>query len=211
MPHSEKIPHSIFISHTHSDQAIAHALNKIIKDLFGDHITVNYSTSKGLEGGINAGEDWFRWITEQVQAADISLILLTPASIQKPWVLWEAGAVTGVALSTGTVNLRKVRPLVYQIDSSQIPSPFQRVQTTRGDKVSEMKRFFSDMIQQGNFLTTIPEASQATEKLPTALEDYQLTIEQALLNAPLLPTEATVQEWIVRLDRNFNTKNYDAV
>ncbi|MDJ0724905.1 MAG: TIR domain-containing protein [Prochloraceae cyanobacterium] len=191
--------YSIFISHTHSDQVIAHALNQVIEALFGDHITVNYSTSKELEGGIKSGEDWFRWITERVQAADISLILLTPASIQKPWVLWEAGAVAGVALATGTANLRKVRPLVYQIDSSQIPSPFQRVQTTRGDKFSEMEVFFSDLI--ANVLTIPTEIIQATQRLQRVLQTYQQTIEQALLNAPLLPTEANVQEWIVRLDR----------
>ena len=69
------MPHSIFISHTHSDKAIVDTLNEMIKELFGDRITVNYSTSKELEGGINAGEDWFSWITHQVQEADFSLMV----------------------------------------------------------------------------------------------------------------------------------------
>lgn len=73
--------HSIFISHTHSDQVIADALQQVINELFGDRVAVKYSTNKELAGGINAGEDWFRWITDQVKSADISLILLTPASI----------------------------------------------------------------------------------------------------------------------------------
>jgi tetratricopeptide (TPR) repeat protein len=204
MPQAEKQheKHRIFISHTHSDQAIAHALNQIIDTLFGHRAAVNYSTSKALEGGIGAGEDWFRWITSQVQTADVSLILITPASIQKPWVLWEAGAVTGVALATDPDNLRKVRPLVYQVDSSQVPSPFQRVQTTRGDKQPEMEKFLTDLIRDVfQTSTDINDIIRATQKLPDVLSTYRRTIEQALLNAPLLPTEATVQEWILRFDR----------
>lgn len=57
------------------------------------------------------------------------------------------------------------------------------------------------MIDNDGFLTDIHEATKATRKLPPTMEKYQTSIEQALLNAPLLPTEANVQEWIVRFDR----------
>jgi hypothetical protein len=85
----------VFISHTHADAEIAHALSDAIEGVFGDQIITSYSTKKELEGGIKPGEDWFRWIVERVSAANIAVILLTPTSIQKPWVLWEAGAVYG--------------------------------------------------------------------------------------------------------------------
>ena len=58
---------SIFISHTHTDQAIAHAIRNAVQSLFGDAVAVRYSTNKELDGGIKPGEDWFRWIGQQVR------------------------------------------------------------------------------------------------------------------------------------------------
>ncbi|MGK7865536.1 hypothetical protein, partial [Falsiroseomonas sp. E2-1-a4] len=73
---------SVFISHTHSDHGIAHAIRNAVQALFGDAVTVRYSTNKELEGGIKPGEDLFRWIGQQVREAKVAFILLTPASVQ---------------------------------------------------------------------------------------------------------------------------------
>src|SRR5690348_16599980 len=104
---------SIFISHTHTDQAIADAFRGAMRTIFGERVTVKYSTNKELEGGIKPGEDWFRWIGEQVRAAKAALILLTPSSIQKPWVLWEAGAVAGAVLASADNGARSLMPISY--------------------------------------------------------------------------------------------------
>ena len=77
----------IFISHTQADRGIADALSAAIKGVFGDLLATSYSTKKELDGGIKPGEEWFRWIVERVRSADVAVILLTPASTQKPWVL----------------------------------------------------------------------------------------------------------------------------
>src|ERR1700733_4876211 len=81
----------IFIDHTHYDHAIAKALDDV-KGLFADRVTMAYLSSK--EGnGIPAGQNWIRWITEQVHNSSVALALLRPASIHKPWVLWGKGTV----------------------------------------------------------------------------------------------------------------------
>jgi len=54
------------------------------------------------------------WIVDEVRHCDFALILLTPASTQKPWIVWEAGAVHGAA-ATLTEAPRKVRPLLFQV------------------------------------------------------------------------------------------------
>src|SRR6266540_7004141 len=114
----------VFVSHTHGDEGIADALDQAIKRLFGDQVTTWYSSKKELSGGIAPGEDWFRWIVERVRSADVAVILLTAASVQKPWVLWEAGAVYGAALAPGDTKSRKVRPLIFKLAGSQVPAPF---------------------------------------------------------------------------------------
>jgi len=45
----------IFISHTHADERVSKALDTLIHDLFGEKVSVNYSTNKRLEEGIAPG------------------------------------------------------------------------------------------------------------------------------------------------------------
>src|SRR5439155_1945408 len=124
----------IFVSHTHADAEIADALSGAVKQLFGDQVVTHYSTNKELEAGIKPGEDWFRWIVERVAKSDIAVILLTPPSAQKPWILWEAGAVIGAGLASPGAERRKVRPLIFKLSASQIPTPFAGIQAVDGDK-----------------------------------------------------------------------------
>ena len=114
----------IFISHTHADQALAEALQDLVKTVFDDQVLVHFSTNKELEGGIRAGQDWYRWIIDKVRECDVALILLTPASVQKPWILWESGAVYGAAEAVRPKDreVTKVRPLVYQLSPFDWPS-----------------------------------------------------------------------------------------
>jgi len=58
------------------------------------------STSRELRGGVPHGEVWFEWIGNRLRECDIAFFLITPLSKDKPWVLWEAGAAYGIALST---------------------------------------------------------------------------------------------------------------
>jgi hypothetical protein len=52
---------------------------------------------------IRHGADWFAVNIEEVQKCDSALILLTPASVREPWILWEAGAVHAYAVSSSRV------------------------------------------------------------------------------------------------------------
>lgn len=202
----------IFISHTHADKEIADAINQAVESLFGkDTVQVVYSTKKGGEAGIPHGEDWFDWIVAQVSGADVALVLLTPGSIQKPWLLWEAGAVEGVALAgqasggqaaavPGEKRPRKVRPLLFHLRSSDIPSPFHRLQMINGDKQEDVEPFLLDLIDQ--FQGTLKPARlvEAGTRLESTVKTYIESASKALLRAPLLVSEAAVQEWLVRLD-----------
>lgn len=75
----------LFISHTHADAEIAHALSEAIEGIFGDLLTTSYSTKKEVDGDgkIKPGEEWFRWIVERVRNANVAVIVLTPSSTQK--------------------------------------------------------------------------------------------------------------------------------
>jgi tetratricopeptide (TPR) repeat protein len=191
----------VFISHTHSDAEIAHALSEAIQGVFGDLVTTSYSTKKELDGGIKPGEEWFRWIVERVRTADIAVILLTPSSTQKPWVLWEAGAVYGAGIASADANARKVRPLVFKLSGSQVPSPFAGIQGVDGDEASGIERFLNDLIDDFSAKMEKNQLLKAGRMLGPAISAYLEKVEKALRDAPLLPTEAAVQEWCDRLDQ----------
>ncbi|MFJ5308116.1 TIR domain-containing protein [Streptomyces sp. NPDC088350] len=194
----------IFISHTHTDQAVADAVRDAIFDLFGrESVSVAYSTSRELGGGVRIGEDWFRWIGEQVHAATVTLVLLTPTSVQKPWVLWEAGAVYGAALTSENSTLHRVRPLAFQIGMDDIPSPLRssHAQVARGDQYEDVIQLLNEFVY--DFFNNVTEKAvviRAAQRVPDAAKTLLETVSEALRTSPLIPTEAIVNEWCARLD-----------
>ena len=187
--------HNIFVSHTHSDKAIADAFKDAVAELFGTRVTVSYSSD--LEHGPKHGEKWLEWIDAQVKNSDFTLVFLTPNSLLKPWILWEAGAVAGTTVADGRADARKVRPLIFRVPTEQIPDPFREFQLVHGDNYADMQNVFFDWL--GTMLP--PDAIARTSvRLKSTLEKYLQTLEVALDNAPLVPTEGVVQEWSLRLD-----------
>jgi len=192
----------IFISLTKQDSAIAVAIREAVRSLFGEFFEVHFSTSKETEGGIRSGEDWFQWIVQQVHECDFAMILVTPSSISKPWILWEAGAVAGAALATDGKSLRKVRPLVYQVHSDMIPSPIRdsKVQFRRGDSSEDFRGLLAEMLK--DYSTELP-AERLTDyglRLAEVLTAYIAAVKKSLLEAPAVPTQDVIEEWRLRLD-----------
>ncbi|MBV9169533.1 MAG: toll/interleukin-1 receptor domain-containing protein, partial [Chloroflexi bacterium] len=185
----------LFISHTHSDAELAGALSDAIGEIFAAQLKTTYSTNPDLEGGIKPGEEWFRWIVERVQHATIAVILITPASVQKPWVLWEAGAVYGAGIASSEQDARKVRPLLFKLSGSQVPSPFAGLQNANGDNREGIERFMLDLLQTFEAHMQGRAMLDAGIKVASTVERYLGRVDKALRDAPLLPTEATVQEW----------------
>jgi tetratricopeptide (TPR) repeat protein len=195
----------VFISHTHQDKDLATALSEAFRDLFGEQVQVRYSTAKELDAGIRPGEDWLKWIADQVRESRVALVLLTTASIQKPWILWEAGAVAGSAMSGGDGDARRVCPIIYRpVTSNLVPSPFHSMQIVYGDAQEDVRQLFESFIADFN----IPRERlfQVGRKLEGTVTKYLKAIESALLNAPLFPTEDAIQEWCLRLD-NLRAQN----
>ena len=194
--------HGIFISLTQQDTRIAEALRDTLKELFGDFLHIHFSTSKELAGGISSGEDWFQWIVDRVQQADFALILVTPSSVHKPWILWEAGAVAGAALASKKEGLRKVRPLVYQVATELIPSPIRdsKVQFRRGDNAADFKKLLQEILHDYKTELDSDRVAEFGEKISDAIKSYLAKVQVCLLNAPAVASPVVIEEWRLRLD-----------
>jgi len=192
----------VFISLTNRDAGLADALDAAIKELFDGHIETYYSTKKELAGGIPGGQDWFRWIVEQVQQCDLAFILVTPNSVQKPWIMWESGAVYGAALADHGDQVTKVRPIVYQLRSSELPSPIRdaNAQYRYGDRAADVKRLFSELLKEFQAEYSESVVTEYGKKYPDAIKTYLETVKAQLRNAAALPSHNVVEEWRHRLD-----------
>lgn len=189
----------IFVSLTKEDTPIAEALRTALKKLVGDTLTVHFSTSTEVGAGPGHGEDWFEWIVREVEECDFAFILVTPASAQKPWILWEAGAVQGAA---GREGRRKVRPILFQVTETQLPSPIResKVQFRRGDAREQVESLFKDVINEYKNDIGIDRLGEAWAGLPKVAETFLASVTQTLLRAPGVATSVAVEAWLSRLD-----------
>lgn len=181
----------LFISHTHSDEEIAKALDEAIRTLFGSVFEVEYSTKKKGDGGIPHGDHWFHWIVDQVINTDVAFVLLTPRSIQKPWITWEAGAVEGIAMAyerkadNQGFRSRKVRPLAFNFNKSNIPSPFRRIHVLNGDSKQDMKMLFHDLFELVGEMLDHKDAIKFGHMLESTIETYLERVSRAMEQTPL--------------------------
>jgi hypothetical protein len=136
---------NLFLSHSHGDHELASAIKQLIENCFPGHIEVQASSAAPSEGGIGAGRDWLHWIHNQVRGSKFTAVILTPNSVSKPWLMWEAGAVSGVSLATQKVST--IVPLVYRLSMEQVPSPLRSRQAARGEDRESIKRVL-ETVQQ---------------------------------------------------------------
>lgn len=126
----------VFVSHSSIDKALVDALRELITAAFSEDVEIKYSTASVASGGIAAGQSWLEWIHHQIRDSDLTIALLTPLSRSNPWLIWEAGAVSGLGLSRGMAI--PVVPLMYGIRQEEVPSPLGQRQAKSGSVFEDM-------------------------------------------------------------------------
>lgn len=187
------MPIRVFFSHTHADAGLVDALVKFTKDVFAADVAPSYSSSPHFDSGVPAGGEWLGWIKEQVSESQYTVVVLTAESINKPWVLWETGAVTGVSLAkedSGTV----IVPVMFGIQFDQIPQPLQSLHAIYGDRGS-VKGLFNKLNESiGKY-----EQPQLDALFDSFFGRYMERVKKRLKDRPLPLDEPTINEWLVRL------------
>lgn len=94
----------VFISHDARDAELAEAFSKLLKSVSAGMIkTFRSSDKKGTEG-IDFGEEWYKRLMEQLQTTSDVVCLFTERSLDRPWILFEAGVAKG-KLNTPVVGV----------------------------------------------------------------------------------------------------------
>ncbi len=138
----------LFLSHATSDKPLADALRALILSTFVEPVEVAYSSASVSEGGISAGQDWLEWIRTQVQDSAMAIVVVTPLSKSRPWLMWEVGALSGVALARRT-NLPIV-PLLFGMRDNEVPDPLVSRQVKSGTTPADIRDLLESIRLGGN-------------------------------------------------------------
>jgi hypothetical protein len=160
----------VFVSHSSTDKKLVDALRELVTAVFSDDVEIMYSTASVATGGIAAGQSWLEWIHQQIRDSDLTIALLTPLSRSQPWLMWEAGAVSGLGLSRGSAI--PVVPLLYGIRQEEVPSPLGQRQTKSGTEEQDIRDLLESLRLAGQL------SYRADVNLPGLIGTYLRTVRK---------------------------------
>lgn len=85
----------IFISHDSRDAELAEAFSKLLKSVSAGMLKSFRSSDKKGTEGIQFGDDWYKRLMSKLATASDVVCLLTERSLDRPWILYEAGVAKG--------------------------------------------------------------------------------------------------------------------
>src|SRR3989304_5542040 len=152
---------TLFISHATSDGEFAEAVKQEIDKVFANGINV-FSTSS--PGAIPAGNDWLSDIENRLNTAQAIIAIVTPVSIERPWLWFEIGA----TWLNGRKGDCRIYPLCAQeINLSELPEPLSRLQALSLGKATDLKLLFEALVKQFGFGNMASfRASNISKRIP---------------------------------------------
>ncbi|WP_202959001.1 toll/interleukin-1 receptor domain-containing protein [Dickeya chrysanthemi] len=153
----------VFISHDTRDAEIAEAFSRLLSSVSAGVLKSFRSSDKKGNQGIEYGVEWYPEIMKKLEASSDVVCLLTPNSINRPWILFEAGVakgkldtpVHGVALGIG-LNIAATGPFAQ----------FQNLD----DDVDSLTRLVIQLVRR------IPNSEPDHEVVKTQVEAFKKKI-----------------------------------
>lgn len=133
--------HKFFISHSHDDNKITELLANLLKKITLDQIAPWYSSDKSASGGISMGEMWFAEIIKQIEESNVLIPIVTPNSINRPWLYFESG----IAQSIKTCL---IIPVCIGIGRDQLYPPLSQYQTFQLSDYRSFKEFIEKILNK---------------------------------------------------------------
>jgi hypothetical protein len=157
----------VFISHDARDAELAEAFGKLLKSASSGMIKTFRSTDKKGTEGIDFGGEWYTRLMDQLQATSDVVCLFTERSLDRPWILFEAG------VAKGRLNI-PVLGLALGIPLSRVSTgPFYQFQNS--DDTDEN---LTKLLQQ--LAKRIPNLELDPEVVKTQIEVFRKAEDQFL-------------------------------
>lgn len=140
----------VFISHDSRDADLAEAFANLLSDVSAGTLKSFRSSDKKGSSGIEFGTEWYKAIMSQLGDATDVVALLTRHSIDRPWILYEAGVAKG-KLDTNVLGVALGVPL-----EKVSTGPFGQFQNC-GDDEDSLTKLVIQLLQRN------PDASPREE------------------------------------------------
>lgn len=175
----------VFISHDSRDGEIAEAFANLLSDVSAGTLKSFRSSDKKASAGIEFGAEWYSSIMTKLGDATDVVALLTQRSIDRPWILYEAGVAKG-KLNTTVFGIAIGVPL-----EKVTTGPFGQFQNS-GDDEDSLTKLVLQLLARNPDANPREEAVRMQvrvfrEKLPNLLKTQ---ITQSL--APAVVDETSV-------------------
>ncbi len=115
-------PVRVFISHSHDEKELALAWRDLVRATTAGVVKVWLSTDTNPGGGMPIGEEWRESLYRNLREATHVFAVVSSRSLNRPWVVWEAGVATGIAKE------RKLVPLVFSMPIGELSGPISSYQ-----------------------------------------------------------------------------------
>ena len=161
----------VFISHDTRDAGLAEAFSDLLKKVSAGVLKSFRTSDKKGTQGIEYGIEWYPEIIKSIQEASDVVCLLTENSVNRPWILFEAGMAKG-KLDTSILGVALGISLT---DAST--GPFAQFQNCDDDIASLTK-----LILQ--LLDRIPNSEPHEETIKSQVKDFKDKITKILKNTP---------------------------
>ncbi|HXW23384.1 MAG TPA: hypothetical protein VEK73_01440 [Xanthobacteraceae bacterium] len=159
----------VFVSHDSRDADLAEAFSDLLSDVSAGTLKSFRSSDKKGTSGIEFGQEWYSAIMSQLDEATDVVALLTQQSMDRPWILYEAGVAKG-KLDTKVLGLALGVPL-----ERLSTGPFAQFQNCEGDEDS-LTKLVMQLLQRN------PDAAPREEAVRMQVQIFLGKIEK-LLNA----------------------------
>jgi hypothetical protein len=120
----------VFISHDSRDALLAEAFEKLLKSVSAGMIKTFRSTDKTPGKGIDFGDEWYKRLIDKLLVTSDVVCLFTERSLQRPWLLFEAGVAKG-QIETPVIGLALGIPLARVAEGPFYQ--FQNMEDSEGD------------------------------------------------------------------------------
>jgi hypothetical protein len=189
----------VFISHDTRDAELAEAFSALLKSVSAGVLKSFRSSDKKGNQGIEYGIEWYPEIIKNIQCASDIVCLLTKRSIDRPWLLFEAGMakgkldtpILGVALG---VELKDVST-----------GPFAQFQNCADDEESITKLVFQ-------LVNRIPNSEPDRDTIIFQVGKFKLNIQEILKKLETKDTKKDGSKDIVDKDiENTSVKLFEEI
>lgn len=159
----------VFISHDTRDAELAEAFSNLLKSVSAGVLKSFRTSDRKGSQGIEFGVEWYPEIIKNIQGASDVVCLLTERSVNRPWLLFEAGMAKG-KLDTPILGVA----LGIQLKDAST-GPFAQFQNCGDDEDSLTKLVFQ-------LVDRIPNSEPDRETIKFQVDKFKIKVSEILEN-----------------------------